>query len=188
MMLNKSQIRKKFIYLRNSLSKAEIEYKSKIIQERFIRSNEFKRTPSIGLYFPIGSEVRTDLIMRESKKQLKDIAFPKVLGKNIVFVKYKCDVKSEFIRARFGIMEPVGLEEIDIQLVVVPGVSFDKCGNRIGYGKGYYDKFLQSHRIVISIGLSFESQIFEDVIPSDDHDQKINALITERNSYYFLDP
>ncbi len=185
-MLNKSQIRKKFIHLRNSLSREEIEYKSQIIQKRLLRSNEFKKISSIGLYFPIGSEVRTDLIMRESKTQLKDIAFPKILKENIVFVKYKCDGKDEFIRGKYGIMEPASLEEIDIQLVVIPGISFDRSGNRIGYGKGYYDKFLQNHRIVLSFGLSFESQIFEDIIPSEDHDQKINALITERNSYYFL--
>ena len=84
----------------------------------------------------------------------------------------------------YGILEPKKdclkwVSPMDINLIIVPGVGFDKKGNRLGHGEGYYDRLLSKPFGTLSIGLAFEIQIIED-IPIDTHDQPVDILITEK--------
>ena len=86
------------------------------------------------------------------------------------------------IPAKFGILEPIELMKIaykNIDLVLVPGIVFDKEGHRIGYGFGYYDKFLKKVPKAVKVGLAFDFQIV-DRIPAEEHDVPVDFIITEK--------
>ena len=81
----------------------------------------------------------------------------------------------------FGIKEPVGeIYNGDIDLIIVPGVVFDREGNRIGYGRGYYDRFLKLYPRVRKISLAYEFQIL-DRLEVEEHDEKIDVIVTKNN-------
>ncbi len=138
---------------RNRLTCQEIAKRSNSIQEFVINSKEFLQAKVVGAYFAFGSEVTTELIIERAKTVGKKIALPRVEEDKIIF--YELSSIKFLIRGRFGIMEPPPYGHIsDIDILVVPGIAFDKKGNRLGYGKGYYDRLLSGKR-TFSIGLAY---------------------------------
>ena len=94
--------------------------------------------------------------------------------------------KTKFEQSEFGIDEPVGgmvytPEMID--LVIVPGIAFDKEGNRIGYGGGYYDRYLEWSKLP-SIAICFQEQILAEPIEPDEYDMKVDIIQTDKERYY----
>jgi 5-formyltetrahydrofolate cyclo-ligase len=166
---------------RNKLNSLEIAKKSKSIQEFVINSKEFRQAKVVGAYFAFGSEVNTELIIEQAKTLVKKIALPRVEEDKITF--YELSSIKSLIRGRFGIMEPppsVPISEIDI--LVVPGIAFDKTGNRLGYGKGYYDR-LMSGKQTFSIGLAYSFQLLEN-LPYDRYDKRLDAIASEDGLHY----
>jgi 5-formyltetrahydrofolate cyclo-ligase len=89
---------------------------------------------------------------------------------------------NQMVLSKFGIKEPLPSQSdlIDnIDLLIVPGIAFDRNGYRIGYGRGYYDRYLQRKKYVCSIGLAFELQLLDDNLPHEKFDQRVNAVATE---------
>jgi 5-formyltetrahydrofolate cyclo-ligase len=167
---------------RNRLDDSEIVLRSKVVQEIVTKSKEFKSAKVVGAYFAFGSEVKTDLIIEKAKMQGKKVALPSVEGDSISF--YEMSSGKYLVKGRFGIMEPMPYGPIDrIDLIVVPGVAFDKNGYRLGYGKGYYDRFLSSGH-GFSIGLAYEFQLLED-LPHYSRDKRLDAVATEGRILYF---
>jgi 5-formyltetrahydrofolate cyclo-ligase len=166
---------------RNRLNSQEISKRSKSIQEFVISSKEFQRAKVIGIYFAFGSEVTTELIIERAKILGKKIALPRVEEHKITF--YELSSTRSLIRGRFGIMEPPPYGWIsEIHMLVAPGIAFDKKGNRLGYGKGFYDKFLSDKRM-FSIGLAFGFQMLEN-LPHDAHDKRLDAIASEDGLHY----
>jgi 5-formyltetrahydrofolate cyclo-ligase len=166
---------------RNRLHASEIEKKSKLIQEFVINSNEFQPAKVIGAYFAFGSEVKSDLIIERSRMLSKKIVLPRVEEDKITF--YELSSSKFLIRGRFGIMEPLPYKQVsEIDLLVVPGVAFDKKGYRLGYGKGYYDRLLSGKRI-FSIGLAYSFQLLEN-LPHDRYDKRLDAIASEDGIRY----
>jgi 5-formyltetrahydrofolate cyclo-ligase len=166
---------------RNKLNSLEIAKRSKSIQEFVINSKEFQQAKVVGAYFAFGSEVTTELIIEQAKTLVKKIALPRVEEDKITF--YELSSIKSLIRGRFGIMEPppsVPISEIDI--LVVPGIAFDKTGNRLGYGKGYYDR-LMSGKQTFSIGLAYSFQLLEN-LPYDRSDKRLDAIASEDGLHY----
>jgi 5-formyltetrahydrofolate cyclo-ligase len=166
---------------RNKLNSLEIAKRSKSIQEFVINSKEFQQAKVVGAYFAFGSEVTTELIIEQAKTLVKKIALPRVEEDKITF--YELSSIKSLIRGRFGIMEPppsVPISEIDI--LVVPGIAFDKTGNRLGYGKGYYDR-LMSGKQTFSIGLAYSFQLLEN-LPYDRYDKRLDAIASEDGLHY----
>jgi 5-formyltetrahydrofolate cyclo-ligase len=166
---------------RNKLNSLEIAKRSKSIQEFVINSKEFRQAKVVGAYFAFGSEVNTELIIEQAKTLVKKIALPRVEEDKITF--YELSSIKSLIRGRFGIMEPppsVPISEIDI--LVVPGIAFDKTGNRLGYGKGYYDR-LMSGKQTFSIGLAYSFQLLEN-LPYDRYDKRLDAIASEDGLHY----
>ena len=166
---------------RNKLNSLEIAKRSKSIQEFVINSKEFQQAKVVGAYFAFGSEVTTELIIEQAKTLVKKIALPRVEEDKITF--YELSSIKSLIRGRFGIMEPppsVPISEIDI--LVVPGIAFDKTGNRLGYGKGYYDR-LMSGKQTFSIGLAYSFQLLEN-LPYDRYDKRLDAVASEDGLHY----
>ena len=182
----KSDIRKDILSKRNSLSESEIINNSKIISIRVIATKEYQSSKSIGAYYPIGSEVKTFEIIKHSIDNKKDIGLPRVIDStNIEFFKIIEDSfeKIKFTKGKYGIFEnTMSNTRIDqMDLLIIPGIAFDLQGNRLGYGKGYYDRLLSSRKAKYIIGLAYEDQLINE-IPNNDHDIPVNIIITEKRT------
>jgi 5-formyltetrahydrofolate cyclo-ligase len=186
----KSTIRKRILEKRNSLSNIEISNNSSVIQNRIVNSSEFKLSNVIAAYFPTGSEVRTQYIMYAVLKNHKVLALPRTERDEIVFCQVsKVDIaEDKLISGRFGIKEPAQSSNIveTMDLLIVPGLAFDRNGYRLGYGKGYYDRFIANKKsLFFSMGLAFEFQLLDNDLPRCDFDQKIDAVTTEKRTLVF---
>ncbi|HYA83138.1 MAG TPA: 5-formyltetrahydrofolate cyclo-ligase [Candidatus Bathyarchaeia archaeon] len=183
----KDNMRRIMLQKRNSLAYDTINTKSVEIQQRFTNSYEFNHVKILASYFPTGSEVRTEKIISAALKSNRLVALPRTEGEDIKF--YQIFLSTNLILGRFGIKEPPissnSLVSDDIDLLLVPGILFDTRGYRIGYGYGYYDKFIaKKKKSTLSVGLAYECQMCEE-IPRSNYDQKINILVTEKRMLYF---
>lgn len=156
------------------------------VQQRVMMLPAFEQAEVVALYSPILNEVYTEELFHEALRQGKLIAYPRVIGARLDFV--SVGSYSELSPGSFGVLEPTGTKLIPsraLDLVVVPGVAFDVEGNRLGYGKGFYDRVLcGAARPVLSVGLCFELQVVER-LPVEDHDACLDILITEERAYSF---
>jgi 5-formyltetrahydrofolate cyclo-ligase len=167
--------------LRNRLNCPEIAKRSKTIQEFVIKSKEFETAKVVGTYYALGSEVTTELIIKRAKILGKKIALPRVEEDKITF--YELSSMKSLIRSRFGILEPSPYEQMsDIDILIVPGIAFDKKGNRLGYGMGFYDRLLSCKR-TFSIGLAYSFQLLEN-LPHDKYDKRLDAIASEDGIHY----
>lgn len=182
--LAKSDIRKTILDKRNSISPLDIVNNSRIISNSVISTKEYQSSSSIGIYYSIGSEVKTFDIIKHSLENKKEIALPRVIDSTkIQFFKIMEDKfeKIKFTKGKYGIFEnSMSTTIIDkIDLLIIPGIAFDLKGYRIGYGKGYYDRFLSLGKSKCIMGLSYESQIINE-IPNNEHDIPVDIIITEK--------
>ena len=147
------------------------------IQKRLKKINAFRDAQKIGLYYPIGSEILTQDIIQELLSNGKDVFLPKVIGEKMEF--RKISNFSSLEKGSFDIMEPRDDCQTDnsLDVVLVPTVGISPVGVRLGYGHGFYDKFLAEHKVT-TISLTLEKQIVKN-IPKSEHDIIINWIITE---------
>ena len=138
----KKEIRREILYLRDNL---EDRYnKSIIIKDKLLNLDVYKNSKVIALYSSIKSEVDTKEFIKESQELGKKILLPRIINKNkMIFIEINNDTVYE--KNSFGVMEPIGEEESNIDLIICPGVAFDKNNNRLGYGRAYYDKYLEDN-------------------------------------------
>lgn len=185
---SKGEIRKKTLSKRNQLSEKDRVMFSRIIFNKLLESEEYKKADRIAVYYPVGSEVQTLDIIRDALINKKKVGLPRVINDNEIKF-YQIMEKSfeevEFTKGKYGIMENIdSTVELDpIDLLIIPGVAFDDECNRIGYGKGYYDRFLGKNDIGYVVGLAFENQMVK-YIPINELDQKVDCIITNKNNYY----
>ena len=175
--IEKAALRKHLLEKRDATSAELRDIVSKQIYENLKKNSSFINSQNIACYFPIGSEVNTHSMMLDILKQGKNLLLPKIIDGNIQF--YIVPNLEKLEKGSFEIMEPkdscAKAEKIDC--VLIPTVGVSKLGVRLGYGKGYYDRFLLSTDAV-KISLTYSKQIVKS-IPSDSHDIKINWIITE---------
>ncbi|MCJ7637466.1 MAG: 5-formyltetrahydrofolate cyclo-ligase [Nitrososphaeraceae archaeon] len=181
--LTKYKIRQEILRIRNSLSETEIVSSSNIISNKVISTKEFKKAQSIGTYYPLRSEVKTFEIIKHSLATKKTIGLPRIIDSNrIAFFKIMEnsfeDIK--LTKGKYGILENLMSDSIveEMDLLIIPGIAFDLQGNRIGYGKGYYDRFLSTRKVSYIMGLAFENQIIKK-IPTTENDIPVDVLVTE---------
>lgn len=135
----------------------------------------FLEAERVMLYASLPDEVQT-LSFLETWRHRKTVILPTVVGDDIIPVELAENV--EFAEGDFHIPEPQNHPYTgDFDLIVVPGMAFDKAGHRLGRGKGYYDRFLSQHPQVYTIGLCFDFQLLPEV-PFEPHDCLINDVIT----------
>lgn len=177
----KNELRKEMIKRRNELNNVEkIVMDNKII-ETFINTIEYKKCTQIFMYIGFGSEINTKKLIDYALNDGKEVYVPKVIKKDMVFI--RINNLENLVTSNYGILEPIGDKSdfnVDkLGIVIMPGVVFDKQGNRVGYGGGYYDKFLNTNVITAKkIALVYNFQII-DSIPSEKHDMKVDSIITE---------
>ena len=188
--IKKNHIRQKILQKRNSLSLAQIQEKSRVIQARFIKLVEYSTAKSLGAYYPIGSEVRTEDVIYDALENKKTVGLPKIDVSSREFEFYQ--ILDSYMKPGnltigvFGTKEPRSNTILNrIDLIIVPGTVFDTTGFRLGYGKGLYDKFLAKNVSNFSIGLAFEVQVVDQELPHTTFDQRLNALVTEKRTMRF---
>ena len=182
--LTKSEIRRKILSQRNSIYTNTIIMNSKSINNNIIATEEYRSSKSLGIYYPIGSEVQTFELIRHSLNDNKIVGLPKIIDSTTIeFFKINGNSfeKISFRKGKYGISEPaISTEAIDkIDLLIIPGIAFDLKGNRIGYGKGYYDRFLSSRKANYKIGLAYEIQLLNH-IPHNELDVPVDIIVTEK--------
>jgi len=147
------------------------------IQKRLRKVHAFRNAQKIGAYYPIGSEIMTQDIIQELISQGKDVFLPKVIGDRMEF--RKITDFSSLEKGNFDIMEPKDGCPTDnaLDVILVPTVGVSQSGVRLGYGHGFYDKFLAENKTV-TISLTLEKQIIKN-IPKSEHDIAIDWIATE---------
>lgn len=170
---------------RDSLSTEERINLSRNICNNLLQLNEFERAKIIHFFMTTKSEVITEEAVRRSLFLGKDVVVPVVdkTHRRIILSKLS-DYDNELGMKDHGIHEPKTefirhVNLCDVDLMVLPGVAFDKSGHRLGYGAGYYDRLLEDrHTRPFLAALAFELQIV-DMIPVEGHDVKVDIIVTE---------
>lgn len=181
--LEKKSIRKEILALRNGLPREDIKKMSENICTGFIGLSQVEKSSSMMIFLSFGSEVNTDGIIewawRRNKRVLVPLCKPETREMDVYPIKTFDDVAPGYFGIREpkrDILNPVFKGEID--LVVVPAVAFDGRGYRVGYGGGYYDRFL-ADMDVPTIGLAFSCQIIPEA-PVDRYDRPVQCILTEK--------
>ena len=182
----KQTLKQQILEKRTSLSREEIKEKSNKIKNNLFSLKEFNEAKNIMLYISFNTESDTQKIIRELlNKKEKIIVVPYVIKGDLRLHLSELKNINELEPKTFGILEPkeMYIREFNpdkLDLVIVPGIAFDKKGHRIGYGYGYYDRFLKTiKKKAVKIGLAFDFQLIEN-IPEEEHDVPMNIVVTDK--------
>ena len=174
---DKPRLRSHLLDKRDGLSHDFMKIASKLIQKNLRKIEAFRNAEKIARYYSIGSEVRTLDIIQQIISEGRTIALPRIVDNELVF----CVVKdfSELEKGEFGIMEPRKNCPIicDFDVILVPAIAITKGGQRLGYGRGYYDRFLTKHKIP-TIVLEYSKPVVRN-IPETEGDVPIQWIATE---------
>ena len=174
-MNDKKLLRREMINIRANIH--DKEAKSKQIINKIIKLDIYQKSKVVALYKSLDMEVNLDFLIDFSINNGKIVLLPKVIDNDILFIKYN---KGDLLeKSKFKVLEPINNNQYNgvIPLVIVPGLAFDNNNNRLGYGKGYYDRFLKN-KSIYKIGVCFKEQLINNVITSLD-DVKMDLILTD---------
>ena len=184
-MINKEKkaLRAEYKIIRSAVSGRDI--KSQSIAEAVLKSSQYRKADKIFAYCSAGSEVDTYAIISMALADGKKVALPKCTDKEGNMKFYYIASVSQLVDGMYGIKEPPTDNSADDftvdSLCLVPALCFDKDGYRLGYGKGYYDRFL-SVFTGVTMGFCFE-ECLRDTLPKDCYDKKVNYIVTNEKIY-----
>lgn len=182
--MKKEEIREKLLKQLRSQDEEQRRIKSQEIKKKLFSHPEHKRAKTVMFYIAEDIEVDTEDMIKDNLRHGKKVVVPiTVVSRNELIASLLVDYDKELTKGPYGILEPksdfarpVPLKMID--LVIVPGVAFDKEGNRLGHGTGYYDRFLSKMpKDVPTIGLAFNFQIV-DPLPTFSHDISVKEILS----------
>lgn len=178
----KSLLRKAILARRLALTASEQFLAGNAIQNCFLVTPEYLAAGSIALYYAVKNEVPTEKVIAQALCSGKTLYLPAVEDGEMLF--RRIIAPEDLVSGSFGIKQPAAgctaVDPAEIDLIVVPGVGFDLSGQRIGYGKGYYDRVL--HRLEgkgVLTAFCYEFQIV-DSLAGEDHDVNMDRIITEQ--------
>ena len=173
----KKALRDLLLERRDNTSHDLLKIASKKIQKKLDKIFVFKNAKKIGVYYPIGSEIFTQDIIQELLSKGREVFLPKVIGESMEFRKI-IDFSS-LEPGNFDIMEPKEECPVDnnLDVILIPTVGISQTGVRLGYGYGFYDRFLAKNKTV-AISMTLEKQIIKN-IPKSEHDIIMNWIVTE---------
>ena len=180
----KQIIRKQKKEERNLMSKQDVLDKSYSACENFLKSEPYRKSKVLMLYMPLGNETDPSEIIRSAYQDGKKVVFPVTEEKSGLISPRYAQADTSFLKGGFSVMEPVGTrvaEKGEIDTVLVPGIAFDRQGNRIGFGKGCYDQFLCGISAV-TVGFCYEFQLCS-FLPSEPTDQSLDFIVTEKEMF-----
>lgn len=185
--MDKKSFRKIYREKRNALEKVEIEYKSGIITEKILKSDLYDKADKIFSYVNFGSEIVTQDLIKIALEDNKKVGVP-LMGKEKGIMNF-IEIKSieGLVPNKYGILEPEYDERKILPcdektLVIVPLLAFNSERYRIGYGGGYYDRFMVSNKALSYMGVAFEWQKTEN-LPIEDWDYRLDIIITDKTTY-----
>ena len=179
----KKELRKKILKIRKEMDINKKRKFDNIIHNKFLKSKFYSQCGNIFVYISYDSEIDTKTIIRKALEDGKNIYVPRTNYNTKLMEAVKISSLENLIEDKYGILQPtesrlaVELEEID--LIIMPGVAFDNNGGRMGYGGGFYDRYMSKcSKNIQKISLAYDFQILDDV-PMDSHDTRVNFIITE---------
>lgn len=188
-METKSELRKKILSLRNNMSLEDVEHKSSLIIDKLTTLKKYNDSNTVFVYMNFKNEVITINLIKRMLSENKRVVIPYTDTKNTVIIPSELrSLDDDLVLSSFGYYEPVLqrlklVEPKEIDLIITPGVAFDRNLNRVGFGKGYYDRILCNKREDAAIvALAYELQVLDEV-PSEEHDVKMDMIITEDRIY-----
>ena len=184
----KSELRKHYKIIRGSVT--DKLSKEKAITAAFLEGDEYKCAETLFVYSAHGSEVSTKEIADAARADGKRLAYPLCTDSDGNMQFYLVSSDSLLNEGMYGIKEP-DTEVCELifpdekSVMLVPALAFDKKGFRLGYGKGYYDRYISDHKC-ITVGLAFDECI-RDSLPTDGYDKNVDILISDKKKYKFHD-
>ncbi len=175
--MDKTAIRQWIRDKKRAMTIVDIETRSRTLTTLCLNTEAYHRASSIYGYLPFNQEVRTAWLLEQALVDGKRVALPKVFGDTMRFIEMSS--LDAVQRGYAGISEPIfdtPIAHDDNALVLVPGLAFDRLGHRIGYGRGFYDRFFAMEPNHPTIALCYDFQMFEN-LPVEDHDQTVNRVI-----------
>lgn len=185
MMEDKDSIRKRILAVRNAMSDMDCMEKSARILKKLDKTDIFLSAYKVAIYASFANEVITYPLINRAMFLDKGVAFPYIVSEENCEMIFKYVLNISGLKpGKYHILAPeekaVTMEQPD--LIIMPLVAFDENRNRIGYGKGYYDRYLKEHPNCKTIALAYEDQKVEK-IPADDNDFRPQMIITEEKIY-----
>jgi 5-formyltetrahydrofolate cyclo-ligase len=175
----KRRTRRAILDDRDALPADVREERGERVVERFLELPEVQRATTVMLFSHFGSEVPTGSLIRRLHEHGVVIALPRIEHGHLVPVAFAPGDPTT--TASFGAQEPVDgtpLDPASIDVVAVPGVAFDRDGRRVGYGGGYYDRFLRNLP-AFTVAVAFGLQVVEEALPAGRFDLPVQAIVTE---------
>ena len=179
--MNKSEIRKKILKIRKKYKLKDLEINFKCITKILKGYKNIGKI--VGGYYPYNYELDTIKILKKFEKLNYQISLPKI-KKNFQMDFFRWSVKDPLLINKYGIPEPTFDKVIYPSILLVPLVAFDKNLNRIGYGGGFYDRYIEKikkKKKVLTIGLAYSFQKIKE-IPTGEYDRKLDFIITEKDN------
>ena len=179
-MKTKKELRKEILAIRRQMPEGEVRTLSEKICGNVLKLQESREAERICIYMPINNEAEANLLIGPAAADGRRVYIPKVVGDEMIFNRYEEAMVSK--QGKFHIRESDSediLEPDEKTLIIMPGSVFDVHGHRIGYGGGYYDKYLARHTQCRTIAVCFDFQIVEE-LPAEDHDICPELIVSEK--------
>jgi 5-formyltetrahydrofolate cyclo-ligase len=186
--MNKKELRQKVLEKRGKLSLTEVQKKSQQINQQLLLHPAYRSAKTILFYLPIKKEPDTLPLLKNAWQQKKQVLIPVTQAVNKSLILSKLENLEELIEGSYGILEPKPeflrpTAPYSVDLCLLPGLAFDRNGSRLGYGGGYFDRFLPSLRPDCpKIALAYDFQILN-FIPKTKYDLPVDIIITESTTY-----
>ena len=186
----KTALRKQYKQIRNQLTMEKVQNNSEKIAAQLFETAFWQNSTVVMLYLSFQNEVVTDMIYERGWQENKIMLIPICSAQNRIMTMSKLTSFEQLVPNRYGIRElPEPLQQIvppeTIDLCLIPGIVFDNYGNRLGFGAGYYDRYLAKiSPQVPRIALAHSCQIYDGILPTDQYDLPMHYMLTE----YGLEP
>lgn len=176
-MLDKKELRAAVRARKRAMTSDEIRVKSELLAEKCMQTEQYRNASTIYAYLPYNQEVLTTILLEKALSDGKRVAVPKVYGDDMKFL-YITDFEN-LAKSDFGIPEPIADEPVaddTLALVIMPGLAFDPQGHRVGYGGGFYDKFLSREPNHPTVALCYDFQMYP-VLETEAHDIPVDLVL-----------
>ena len=178
--MDKKALRREIGAKKRALSAAEIESRSAVLAEKLFSTAPYRDCQSLYAYLSFNQEVRTNPIIERAWADGKRVAVPKVVGDEMVFI-WIDSFEGLAPQGAFHIMEPIEdgpVADDERALILMPGLAFDPQGHRVGYGGGYYDRFLEKEPDHLLVALCYDFQLY-DRLEVEAHDVPVDVVLTD---------
>lgn len=175
--MNKKELRVRIKEAKKAMTPAQIDELSEDLCRQFLETQEYRDAKTLYGYLPYNQEVRTWSLLEQALKDGKKVAVPKVYGDEMRFI-YMDDLSKVFT-GYAGIPEPISdtpVADDPAALVLMPGLAFDREGHRIGYGGGFYDRFLENEPNHPTVALCYSFQLL-DHLDTEEHDIPVDRVL-----------